>query len=105
MFGFLRKKKHATKEEPITEIKNGNESSLSKENTETETVKKERKLSYHITKHPNGGWQLKKGKADRALKLFKTQKEAIDYANQLEKERGISYLIHKTDGSNRKKKY
>ncbi|QMS86026.1 DUF2188 domain-containing protein [Candidatus Xianfuyuplasma coldseepsis] len=62
-------------------------------------------MSYHITKHPKGGWQLKKGKADRALKRFDTQKEAIDYAEQLEKERGISFVIHKADGSVRRKKY
>ena len=71
----------------------------------TEKPQKERKMSYHITKHPNGGWQLKKGKASRALKLFDTQKEAIDYAKQLEKERGISFIIHKADGSTRKKTY
>lgn len=72
---------------------------------EKEEPKKERKLPYHITKHPKGGWQIKKGKAERALKRFDTQKEAIEYAKDLEKSTGNSYVIHKADGSIRKKEY
>lgn len=72
---------------------------------EKEEPKKERKIPYHITKHPKGGWQVKKGKADRALKRFDTQKEAIEYAKELEKSTGNSYIIHKADGSIRKKEY
>jgi len=105
MFGFFKKNKNKKKETLKTEVKQTTESVVVEDTTQELVVKKERKLSYHITKHPSGGWQLKKGKAERALKRFKTQKEAIAYADQLEKERGISYLIHKTDGSNRKKKY
>jgi len=66
---------------------------------------KPRKMSYHITKHADGGWQIKKGGAQRALKRFSTQKEAIEYAKILEKEKGASYLIHKADGKTRKKTY
>jgi hypothetical protein len=76
-----------------------------KEEEPEQKEKKERKLPYHITKHPKGGWQIKKGKADRALKRFDTQKEAIEYAKEMEKSSGISYIIHKADGSIRKKEY
>jgi hypothetical protein len=72
---------------------------------EEEKKTKPRTQPYHITKHPDGGWQIKRGGADRALKRFDTQKEAIEYAKVIEKERGVSYIIHKADGSIRKKEY
>lgn len=107
MFNFFKRKKAKVMEKQDTQSNKTAEEEVivEVESSNITSEKKERKLSYHITKHPNGGWQLKKGKAQRAMKRFNTQKEAIDYAKQLEKERGISYLIHKQDGSNRKKKY
>ena len=104
MFGFFKKNKNKKKETLKTEVKQTTESVVVEDTTQELVVKKERKLSYHITKHPSGGWQLKKGKAERALKRFKTQKEAIEYAKELEK-KGASYMIHKQDGTTRKKKY
>lgn len=85
------------KELPVEEDK--------KEEKEETKPKKKRNLPYHITKHPKGGWQIKRGNAERALKRFDTQKEAIEYAEELEKERGVGYVIHKVDGSVRKKDY
>lgn len=115
MFGLFKRKKKKHVKEPeapvLKEKKVEDQPRPTEEPVVEESVvveeeqKKERKLPYHITKHPKGGWQLKKGKADRAMKRFDTQKEAIEYAEQLEKERGISFLIHKADGSVRKKKY
>lgn len=77
------------------------------EDDQAETTKatKPRTQPYHITKHSDGGWQIKRGGADRALKRFDTQVEAIEYAKEIEKERGVSYIIHKADGSIRKKDY
>lgn len=72
---------------------------------EEEVKKPARKMPYHITKHSDGGWQIKRGKAKKALKLFDTQKEAIEYAKVLEKEKGESYIIHKANGTTRKKTY
>ena len=101
-FGLFKKKK---KQEPVKQTEVKEEPVVVEDEPKGDKPKKERKLSYHVTKHPQGGWQLKKGKADRALKRFETQKEAIEYAKQLEKERGISFIIHKADGSTRKKTY
>ena len=75
------------------------------EKEQTEKPKKVRKLPYHITKHADGGWQIKRGKAKKALRKFETQKEAIEFAKVLEKEKGESFIIHKADGTTRKKKY
>ena len=58
--------------------------------------------SYHITQHPNGGWQVKGSKSEKALKLFPTQAEAIAYARELEKSSGVSFRVHGRSGKIRK---
>lgn len=104
MFGWLKKKKKQ-KPEQVETIESKEKKVVEEQVEEKQVVvEKTRKESYHITKHPDGGWQIKKGKAQRATKKFKTQKEAIDYAKELEKN-GASYIIHKADGTTRKKKY
>ena len=118
MFGFFKRKKKKQQETQLEPAKVFKETKTEEEvvieeqpivpepvEVEPEETKaKPRKMSYHITKHPKGGWQIKKGGADRALKRFNTQKEAIEYAKELEKN-GASYIIHKTDGTTRKKTY
>ncbi len=52
---------------------------------------------WHVT--PKGDvWQVKGSGALRATKIFNTQKEAIDYANELSKRNSGSVLIHRTTG-------
>lgn len=105
MFGFLKKKKKKeTTSKQAVESKQINESKAVPEE-EASPVPKKRKAAIHITKHKSGGWQVKKEGAQRALKLFKTQKEAIEHAKVIESEKGTGYIIHKADGSTRKKKY
>ena len=58
--------------------------------------------SYHITQHPNGGWQVKGAGSAKALKLFPTQLEAIKYARELEKTTGVSFRVHSMSGKIRK---
>lgn len=73
---------------------------------EAPAPKKKRKPIAHITKRKaDGVWQLKKEGSNRAIKLFETQKEAIEYAKDYEKRTGTAYIIHKEDGSVRKKTY
>ncbi len=50
-------------------------------------------------------WQVKLAKGARALKLFKTQKEAIEYAKTLAENQDGSITIHKKDGKIRKQNY
>lgn len=60
---------------------------------------------YHITQTADGKWQVKGAKAERALKLFNTQKEAIDYAKNVAGNQEGNIVIHKTDGKIRKQDY
>ena len=59
----------------------------------------EKKLAtiFHVT--PKGrDWQVKGVGNTRMTKSFYTQKEAIEYANELAKKRGGSVIIHRPDG-------
>ncbi len=61
---------------------------------------------YHISKRKDDGkWQVKCEGAEKALKLFDTQEEAINYAKQVADNQDGSIVIHKVDGSIRKQKY
>lgn len=58
---------------------------------------------YHITKRKEDGkWQIKAEGAEKAIKLFKTQKEAIEYCKTLAGNQDASVMVHKEDGSFRK---
>lgn len=125
MFGFKKRKKKkeeaakkaatpvvkeevkvevAKKEETKPEVAKKETAPVAVESTE-EAPKRTRKQINHITKHKDGGWQIKKEGSTRAQKKFATQKEAIEFAKGLETTTGISYIIHKANGSTRKKKY
>ena len=54
---------------------------------------------------PDGKWQVKFAKGEKAIKLFDTQAEAIAYAKKLAENQDGNITIHKKDGSIRKQKY
>ena len=61
---------------------------------------------YHITKRTSDGkWQVKFNKGKKAIKLFDTQVQAIDYAKALAQSQEASIIIHKADGTFRKLRY
>ena len=58
---------------------------------------------YHISKRKEDGmWQIKAAGGEKAIKLFKTQKEAIEYCKTLAGNQDASIMVHKEDGSFRK---
>ena len=62
--------------------------------------------TYHISKRKdNNMWQIKAAGGAKAIKLFKTQKEAIDYCKSLADNQDANIMIHKEDGSFRKLTY
>ena len=60
---------------------------------------------YHISLNKDGKWQVKGEKAEKALKLFDTQKEAIAYAESVSENQDGDIVIHKKDGKIRKQDY
>lgn len=59
---------------------------------------------YHISRSKliGGQWQVKLAKGEKAIKLFVTQKEAIEYAKKLVRTQGGSIRIHSMKGQIRK---
>ena len=60
---------------------------------------------YHVSLNKDGKWQVKGEKAEKALKLFDTQKEAIAYAEEIADNQEGNIVIHKKDGKIRKQDY
>ncbi|MCR4879455.1 MAG: DUF2188 domain-containing protein [Bacilli bacterium] len=59
--------------------------------------------AYHVSRRPElNKWQVKATGSDKALKLFNTQKEAIEYAEQLAKNQNVSVRVHSKEGKIRK---
>ncbi len=50
-------------------------------------------------------WRIRKEGSDKTIKYFKTQKQAIDYAEDLAQGRGPRSSFTKVDGSLRKQDY
>ena len=80
----------------------------------TDTDKKPQKQKaqkYHISLNNDKEsehykmWRVRKESSDKTIKYFKTQKEAITYAEDLAKQAKSSVVIHKLDGSIRKQNY
>jgi hypothetical protein len=57
----------------------------------------------HVVPNPNGGWDSKKGGADRASKHFETKQDAVDYSRELSKKQKTELVIHKKNGTIQKK--
>lgn len=75
------------------------------EEDETTAIKTTTKV-YHVSlRRDDGLWQVKLGKGSRALKLFKTQAEAIAFAKEKAKNQEGRVVIHKVDGKIRKLRY
>ncbi len=54
---------------------------------------------YHISKREDKKWEVRIDGGDKALKLFFTQKEAIDYTRKISGKKRI--IVHKEDGGSR----
>lgn len=61
--------------------------------------------NYHIAKRDDGKWQVKLAGGEKAIKLFDTQAEAIDYAKSVAENQEGNITIHKRDGKIRKQNY
>ena len=57
---------------------------------------------YHISKRKEDGmWQVKFAKGQKAIKLFKTQAEALDYTKKMSENQGGVMLVHNSKGKNK----
>jgi len=54
--------------------------------------------SHHIVQNPKGGWDVKKGGAERASVHTDTKKEATDRGREISQNQGTELFIHNKDG-------
>ncbi len=52
----------------------------------------------HVVPNPSGGWDSKKGGAERASKHFDIKKQAEDYSRDLSRREKSELVIHGKDG-------
>ena len=57
--------------------------------------------TYHLVKRSDGMWEVKFAGGQKAIKLFKTQKEALAYSEKMAENQGGSVLVHNSKGSNK----
>jgi hypothetical protein len=74
-------------------------------------VKADKVVRYHVAQNKDdesefkGQWRVRKEGSKKTIKHFKTQAEAINYAETLADNNDTSIVIHKRDGSIRKQDY
>ena len=88
---------------PILKKKTEGETAKSEEPKDEQAVK-QKSGAYFVSPHPDGGWQVKKANAQKALKKFKTKAEAEAYAKQVAANQGTTVVRQKKDGKIQKKK-
>ncbi len=74
----------------------------SKKVVKPEPPKKEATRTYHVVKRAEDGkWEVKFAGGQKAIKLFDTQKEALEYSKVMAKNQGGSMLVHNSKGANK----
>ncbi len=58
---------------------------------------------YHVVKRPDGKWEVKFAGGEKAIKLFKTQAEAVAYTKEMAKNQDGKMLVHNSKGENKGK--
>lgn len=94
---------HTITKKVIRKYKEEHKKTTSTRTTEKLNRYKDGARTYHISKHLlSNSWQVKLANGEKAIKLFNTQREAIDYAKQLVTTQGGSIRIHSKKGKIRK---
>ena len=57
--------------------------------------------NYHVVKRADGKWEVKFAGGEKAIKLFATQKEAVEYTKKMAENQGGAVLVHASKGANK----
>lgn len=57
--------------------------------------------TYHLVKREDGKWEVKFAGGQKAIKLFNTQKEALEYSKKMAENQGGTVLVHNSKGANK----
>ena len=56
------------------------------------------KITQHVSPATDGGWNVRKGGAEKATKHFENKNEAISFAMEISKNQGAELVIHSKNG-------
>ena len=59
------------------------------------------KRVYHVSKRPDGKWAVKFAGGEKAIKLFKTPAEAVEYTKEMSKNQDGVMHVHNSKGKNK----
>lgn len=54
--------------------------------------------SHHVVPNRDGGWDVKRGGADRSSGHFETKRDAVDQGREISRNQGTELRIHNKDG-------
>jgi|TARA_R110000787_G_scaffold9229_2_gene32504 uncharacterized protein YdaT len=54
--------------------------------------------THHVVPNPDGGWDVKRGGADRASSHHDTKRDAIERGREISRNQGTEFRIHNKDG-------
>lgn len=54
--------------------------------------------THHVVHNSNGGWDVKKGGADRASRHYDTKQEAVNNGREISRNQGTEFVIHGQNG-------
>lgn len=54
--------------------------------------------SHHVVPNSDGGWDVKRGGADQALKHFDNKKDAVGWGREVSCNQKTEFRIHNLDG-------
>lgn len=74
---------------------------LRKKKTTTKKPISEGRRSYHVVKRDDGKWEVKFAGGQKAIKLFDTQKEAVEYTKKMAENQDGAMLVHNSKGKNK----
>ena len=57
--------------------------------------------TYHLVKRPDGKWEVRFAGGQKAIKLFDTQKEALEYSKKMAENQDGKVLVHNSKGANK----
>ena len=57
--------------------------------------------TYHLVKRDDGKWEVKYAGGQKAIKLFDTQKEALEYSKKMAENQDGKVLVHNSKGANK----
>ena len=57
--------------------------------------------TYHLVKRADGKWEVKFAGGQKAIKLFDTQKEALEYSKKMAENQDGKVLVHNSKGANK----